>query len=42
MPTLHVCYIVKRFPRLSQTFVLNEILLLVEKFLFKWRWQVTL
>ena len=23
-------------------FVLNEILLLVEQYLFKWRWQVTL
>lgn len=28
MPPLHVCYIVKRFPRLSQTFVLNELLAL--------------
>jgi colanic acid/amylovoran biosynthesis glycosyltransferase len=26
--TTHVCYIVKRFPRLSQTFVLNELLAL--------------
>lgn len=25
MQPLHVCYIVKRFPRLSQTFVLNEV-----------------
>jgi ABC-type nitrate/sulfonate/bicarbonate transport system permease component len=23
-------------------FVMNEILLLVEKYLFRWRWQVTL
>jgi NitT/TauT family transport system permease protein len=23
-------------------FVLNELLLLLEKYLFKWRWQVTL
>jgi glycosyltransferase involved in cell wall biosynthesis len=28
MPPLHVCYILKRFPRLSQTFVLNELLAL--------------
>jgi glycosyltransferase involved in cell wall biosynthesis len=28
MPALHVCYILKRFPRLSQTFVLNELLAL--------------
>ncbi len=28
MSALHVCYIVKRFPRLSQTFVLNELLAL--------------
>lgn len=28
MPLMHVCYILKRFPRLSQTFVLNELLAL--------------